>query len=264
MTTTQDLIARLEQCNPPDRTIDEQRPVAELIIQAAARLRELTEMERRTRKQWCGRDYDHLPLDEAVGAATQAREKQAEDRCAEQEAEIARLSAALVEASADAASWEQQNDDRVSDVLEQASRAEKAEAEIVRLVAEDAYNTDIIARFAEKLGKAEAERDNLDALLKECIVSDEHHVKERDDLIHDNAQYVQRDTGRLAEVEALQQDAERYRWLRGHMFFTKREWRTYAEFPESMIFAVPVSAENKKQNDAIDAAIDAARARLEE
>ena len=59
--------------------------------------------------------------------------------------------------------------------------------------------------------------------------------------------------------DALAKDAERYRWLRGHMFFTKREWGTYAEFPESMIFAVPVSAENKKQNDAIDAAIDAAK-----
>jgi hypothetical protein len=82
---------------------------------------------------------------------------------------------------------------------------------------------------------------------------------ERDTLIRINNGWAAECEKLEEERDAFRADALRYRWLRGHMFFTKREWGTYAEFPESMIFAVPVSAEKHKQNDAIDAAIDAAR-----
>ena len=54
-------------------------------------------------------------------------------------------------------------------------------------------------------------------------------------------------------------DAARYRWLRSQMFFTKREWGTYAEFPDGMVFCVPITAEAGRQDIAIDAAIDSAR-----
>jgi len=48
-------------------------------------------------------------------------------------AALVQLRDALRDMTADRDSWEQQNDDRVSDVLEQAARAERAEAEVARL-----------------------------------------------------------------------------------------------------------------------------------
>ena len=61
------------------------------------------------------------------------------------------------------------------------------------------------------------------------------------------------------ELEAVRRDAIRYRWLRAIMFFTVREWGTFVEFPDGLVFCVPISHEKGKQNPAIDAAIDAAR-----
>ena len=60
------------------------------------------------------------------------------------------------------------------------------------------------------------------------------------------------------KIEQLRKDADRYRWLRAIMFFTVREWGTFVEFPDGLVFCVPISHEKGKQNPAIDAAIDAA------
>ena len=51
-------------------------------------------------------------------------------------AAIVQLRDALRDMTADRDSWEQQNDDRVSDVLEQANRAERAEQRIKELEAQ--------------------------------------------------------------------------------------------------------------------------------
>ena len=55
------------------------------------------------------------------------------DLIEEAAAALVQLRDALRDMTADRDSWEQQNDDRVSDVLEQAARAERAEAEVARL-----------------------------------------------------------------------------------------------------------------------------------
>ena len=112
-------------------------------------------------------------------------------------------------------------------------------AKALRVEADKTRAVEYYSRLAaERIAALEAERDIANARA-DTHLADAYSMRDQRD--------------------ALAKDAERYRWLRGHMFFTKREWGTYAEFPESMIFAVPVSAENKKQNDAIDAAIDAAK-----
>jgi len=65
-------------------------------------------------------------------------------------AAITELRDALRDMTSDRDSWEQQNDDRVSDVLEQATRAERAEARIAELEA-------ALSRAREPLGVGEVE-----------------------------------------------------------------------------------------------------------
>ena len=62
------------------------------------------------------------------------------------------------------------------------------------------------------------------------------------------------------EAEALRADAERYLFFRSKMMFTGRAWGVFVEPMADQVFCVPATKESRKQNDAIDAAIDVARA----
>jgi chromosome segregation ATPase len=84
------------------------------------------------------------------------------DDVREAAAAIAELRAEVVELTADRDSWEQQTDDRVTDVLEQAKRAERAEAEVTRLTEEEA---EAVKYHRQRAERAEARVSDLEVVL---------------------------------------------------------------------------------------------------